>query len=154
MKTRVLFVCLGNICRSPAAEAIFRDVVKKSGREDEFEIDSAGISAYHHGERADGRMIDRALVRGIDVTSISRPVVLEDFNRFDYIIGMDPNNIMDLQERCRDKKLYSKISLMSDYCKKYSVSQIPDPYYGTIEDFDHVLDLLEDACENLLERIG
>lgn len=153
MKRRVLFVCLGNICRSPAAEAVFKDVVQRSGREQEFEIDSAGTAAYHRGEKADPRMIDRAAIRGIEVTSISRPVVDEDFEKFDYIIGMDRNNVQDLKERCKKEAHQSKISLMSDYCTKHKVPAIPDPYYGTIHDFDYVLTLLQDACEELLKQL-
>ena len=125
-------------------------MVEKRGKSAGFEIDSAGISGYHHGEKADQRMIRRAAMRGIDVTSISRPVTNDDLDYYDYIIGMDPNNIADLIARCKNDIQRSKITLMSDYCTQYNTRSIPDPYYGGDKDFDHVLDLLEDACANLL----
>ena len=91
-------------------------------------------------------------MRGIDVTSISRPVTSDDLDYYDYIIGMDPNNIADLIARCKNDIQRSKITLMSDYCTQYNTRSIPDPYYGGDKDFDHVLDLLEDACANLLKN--
>ncbi|PKA66863.1 protein-tyrosine phosphatase [Apostasia shenzhenica] len=157
----VLFVCLGNICRSPAAEAVFRDVVRKRGLDSSFKIDSAGTIGYHEGDPADPRMRAAAKSRGIEVTSISRPVRPSDFRDFDLILAMDLQNKDDLMsslERWRHKGVlpedaYKKVKLMCSYCRKHSEIEVPDPYYGGPQGFEKVLDLLEDACEVLLDNI-
>lgn len=155
MKKKVLFVCLGNICRSPSAEAVFNGLVNKAGLNHRFEVDSAGTIAVHSGERADSRMRKHAQKRGYSLESISRKVKpFIDFDYFDYIIAMDDQNYSDLVGMTLSNKHIDKISKMTDYSKKYNYSEVPDPYYGGDQGFELVLDLLEDACEGLLDSIS
>lgn len=150
-KKRILFVCLGNICRSSSAEGIMRKLVKDAGRESEFVIDSAGILSYHQGELPDSRMRAHASRRGYNLVHRSRPVCTDDFFDFDLIIGMDDRNVDDLKERAPLPEACRKIRRMTDYCTRFThVDYVPDPYYGGAEGFEHVLDLLEDACAGLL----
>ncbi len=153
-KTKILFVCLGNICRSPSAEAVMKKVVADKGVSEQFEIDSAGIIGYHAGEPADQRMQRHAINRGIHLTSISRQVKSPaDFEYFDYIIGMDDQNMDDLFQLAPNETASKKLSKMTDYCTQYSHTSVPDPYYGGAAGFELVLDLLEDACEGLFNEI-
>jgi protein-tyrosine phosphatase len=155
MKQRILFVCLGNICRSPSAEALCKKLVMKKGLQERFEIDSAGLSGWHAGEPADQRMRNHALKRDILIDSISRPFDPDsDFDRFDYILGMDRENVRELKKRARNSQDLAKIHGITDFRKKYNYPEIPDPYYGGEEGFELVLDLLEDSCESLLEAIN
>ncbi|XP_050235887.1 uncharacterized protein LOC126685920 [Mercurialis annua] len=157
----VLFVCLGNICRSPAAEGVFKDVVLKRGLDSKFNIDSAGTINYHEGNPADPRMRAASKRRGIEITSISRPIRASDFRDFDIILAMDKQNREDILEaftrwKSREKlpdDAAKKVKLMCSYCKKHEESEVPDPYYGGPQGFEKVLDLLEDACESLLDSI-
>ncbi|XP_027083981.1 uncharacterized protein LOC113751595 [Coffea eugenioides] len=157
----VLFVCLGNICRSPAAEGVFRDLVKKRGLDSKFNIDSAGTINYHEGDQADPRMRAASKRRGIEITSISRPIRPSDFIEFDLILAMDRENreaILSAFERWRHREplpadAAKKVRLMCSYCKKHEEDEVPDPYYGGPQGFEKVLDLLDDACESLLESI-
>lgn len=154
MKKRILFVCLGNICRSPSAEAVFKAQVAQAGLSPDFEIDSAGIGAWHVGKPADRRMQQHARKRGYDLTSIARkfdPSV--DFDHFDMIIAMDDENVRDLKQLARNEQDQLKISKMTDFSKLYNYKIVPDPYYGGEEGFELVLDLLEDASEGLLEKL-
>ncbi len=153
MKKNVLFVCLGNICRSPSAEAVFKHLVGKKGEDGNYFIDSAGTSAWHAGEKADARMKRHAKKRGVELTSLSRKFVPEDFERFDYIIAMDRENMDDLKRMARDKNDLDKLYMMTDFSQKFSYHEIPDPYYGGNEGFELVLDLLEDANRGLLDYI-
>lgn len=154
MKKRILFVCLGNICRSPSAEAVFKAQVAQAGLSPHFEIDSAGTGAWHVGKPADRRMQQHARKRGYDLTSIARkfdPSV--DFDHFDMIIAMDDENVRDLKQLARNEQDQLKISKMTDFSKLYNYKIVPDPYYGGEEGFELVLDLLEDASEGLLEKL-
>ncbi len=154
MKQRVLFVCLGNICRSPSAEAVFNGLLKKEGLMDLIESDSAGTTGFHAGQPADRRMQSHAIKRGYNLTSISRPVDPDrDFDEFDYIIGMDDSNVFDLQEMARDADDMQKVHKMTDFCSKEGQHSVPDPYYGGSDGFELVLDILEDACEGLLNEV-
>ena len=147
---RILFVCLGNICRSSSAEEIMRTLVKKAGLEHEIEVDSAGILSYHEGELPDSRMRMHASRRGYDLTHRSRPVKTMDFFEFDMLIGMDDRNIQDLTDCSPDLDSLKKIHRMTDFCRTKVVDHVPDPYYGGAQGFENVLDILEDACEGLL----
>lgn len=147
---RILFVCLGNICRSSSAEEIMRTLVKKAGLEHEIEVDSAGILSYHEGELPDSRMRMHASRRGYNLTHRSRPVKTMDFFEFDMLIGMDDRNIQDLTDRSPDLDSLKKIHRMTDFCRTKVADHVPDPYYGGAQGFENVLDILEDACEGLL----
>jgi protein-tyrosine phosphatase len=154
-KTKVLFVCLGNICRSPSGEAVMKGLVEKEGLSGNFEVDSAGTAAWHEGEPADPRMQVHASKRGYNLTSISRPVKPEtDFDKFDYIIAMDRQNMRDLQSMAQTEEHRNKLHMMTDFSKEFNYDSVPDPYYGGDEGFELVLDLLEDACGGLLEKIN
>ncbi|MBO4999217.1 MAG: low molecular weight phosphotyrosine protein phosphatase [Bacteroidaceae bacterium] len=150
---KILFVCLGNICRSSSAEEIMRTFVKREGLEHQIEVDSAGILSYHEGELPDSRMRMHAYHRGYELTHLSRPVCTEDFFEFDLIIGMDDRNIQDLKDRAPSPETELKIRRMTDYCRNKQVDYVPDPYYGGASGFENVLDILEDACEGLLEAV-
>ena len=150
---KILFVCLGNICRSSSAEEIMRTLVKQAGLEQEIEMDSAGILNYHQGELPDSRMRMHASRRGYELTHRSRPVCTDDFFEFDWLIGMDDRNIQDLKDRAPSPEAEKKICRMTDFCRVKQVDYVPDPYYGGAQGFENVLDILEDACSGLLEEI-
>ena len=153
-KYKILFVCLGNICRSSSAEGVMRHLVEEAGVADRFVIDSAGILSYHQGELPDPRMRAHAIRRGYDLTHRSRPVRTGDFYDFDLIVGMDDRNIEDLKERAPSVEAERKICRMTDFCTRYTqADHVPDPYYGGAEGFEYVLDLLEDACVGLLRKL-
>lgn len=152
-KYRILFVCLGNICRSSAAEGVMLHLLKEKGLEKEFEIDSAGILSYHEGELPDSRMRAHAARRGYRLEHRSRPVRTDDFEHFDLIIGMDDRNIDDLQEKAPSLEACTKIHRMTEYCTRTIADHVPDPYYGGGEGFEYVLDILEDACAGLLTSL-
>lgn len=152
-KMKILFVCLGNICRSPSAEAVMKALTKSAGLDDEIEIDSAGITGYHAGEKADSRMRAHAVRRGYTLESISRPVEIDDFYNFYMIIGMDDSNIDRLRRLAPDAESMAKIHRMTDFAQLFDYDHIPDPYYSGAEGFELVLDLLEDSCRGLLNSI-
>jgi protein-tyrosine phosphatase len=150
---KILFVCMGNICRSPSGEAVMNKLVRKAGLENEIECDSAGTIAYHEGEQADARMKRHALKRGIRLTSIARKFRNIDFEYFDYIIAMDKENYSDLLSFDKDKIFRNKIFMMTDFSFNGKYSEVPDPYYSGPEGFELVLDILEDSCAGLLKKI-
>jgi len=153
-RKKILFVCLGNICRSPSAEAVFKGLVRSKGVAGDFEIDSAGTYAYHEGEQADRRMQSHAIKRGYDLTSISRPFIPEtDWEHFDFIVAMDNSNFSDLKSMARNTDDMQKLFKITDFSKEYDYDQIPDPYYGGDDGFELVLDLLEDAGEGFYKFI-
>ena len=150
-KYKILFVCMGNICRSPAAEGIMKDKLREKGLDKSYYIDSAGIHGYHEGELPDSRMRQHASRRGYNLTSRSRPVKYDDFFEFDRIIGMDDSNIYDLNRKAPDEASRLKICRMTDFCRIFPDDHVPDPYYGGASGFEKVLDLLEDACDGIIE---
>lgn len=151
-KVSVLFICMGNICRSPTAEGVFRHFVEQRGLQESIRIDSAGTHAYHSGEPSDRRAIAAAARRGYDMTGIrARRVRDEDFEEFDLVIAMDDQNLQNLQEMA-GPALSAKVSLFLDYSSG-DVSEVPDPYYGGAKGFERVLDLVEDASRGLLEML-
>lgn len=151
---KILFVCLGNICRSSSAEEIMRQMVAQAGLAHEIEVDSAGILSYHQGELPDSRMRMHAARRGYQLTHRSRPVTTSDFYDFDLIVGMDDRNIDDLRQRAPGLEEERKIVRMTDYCRTKVADHVPDPYYGGASGFENVLDILEDACAGLLSHLG
>lgn len=154
MKHRILFICLGNICRSPAAEGIMRHLVEQAGLAEDFFVDSAGIGNWHVGELPDRRMRRRGALRGYDFNSRARQFTPSDFDRFDLICVMDRNNLHDVLRQQRRREDASKVGMLTDYLNVYKgTTEIPDPYYGDDADFDWALDLIEDACAQLLQRL-
>lgn len=148
----ILFVCLGNICRSPAAEAIM-----KKKLEDHWPIcadvhvDSAGIGSWHEGQLPDRRMRSHGARRGYDVSSIARQIKQEDFARFDYIFGMDHENMADLRRLARTEEERTKVMCAADFMTRHpGYDTVPDPYYGGDKDFELALDLIEDACDGII----
>lgn len=150
----ILFICLGNICRSPLAEEVFRQKVKNAGRTADFPlIDSAGMIDYHEGELPDHRMRQQAAAQGYALTHHSRPMTAEDFHTFDRVVAMDADNLRRLREKYPEPELMNKVVLLSDFLTQHpDFSSIPDPYYGTLADFDLVIELCEDACTELLQQ--
>ena len=141
---------MGNICRSPAAEGVFRHLVAQAGRSAEFEIDSAGTIGYHAGNPADSRMRAAARKRGYSLDSISRQIRGSDFSDFDYIVVMDEDNYLDVTRV--DTGGGARVVRMCDYSVRHDETEVPDPYYGGDAGFEQVLDILEDACAQFLER--
>ena len=154
MKQRILFVCLGNICRSPAAEAMLRVLTERAGKADSVEIDSAGTYGGHSGERSDPRMRRAAAARGIEMTHRARQVREEDFDRFDRIIAMDDNNYEALFRLAPSREAGAKRYRFREFLRHHpDWSYIPDPYYEGHEGFELVLDLLEDGCSTIVEQL-
>ncbi len=150
---KVLFVCLGNICRSPAAEGIFKKMIRKQGLNDKIEVDSAGTAGYHVGELPDLRMRQHGTRRGYKFDSLSRKFTSNDFDRFDIILAMDDSNYNNILRLAPDLDSEAKVHRMMDFSKKYENDHVPDPYYSGSEGFELVLDLLEDSCDGLLEKV-
>lgn len=154
-KVRLLFVCLGNICRSPAAESIMAGMIQKNGLQDVIEVDSAGTSGWHAGELPDARMRSQGERRGYDFLSRSRKFRPADFDDFDYILTMDGQNFSDVKSIARNQGQINKIHLITEFSRQSPHhNHIPDPYYGGESGFELVLDLLEDACEGLLQKLN
>lgn len=150
-KCKVLFVCLGNICRSPAAEGMMRRLVERKGLGHRFELDSAGFYGGHAGDLPDRRMRVHARQRGLELTHISRQITRADFDRFDWIVAMDDANYDDLRRLAATPEELRKLLKMASFLRFHPHHDyIPDPYYEGSEGFELVLDLLDDACEGLL----
>ena len=152
-KYKILFVCLGNICRSSAAEEIFRNKISEEGFSNIISVDSAGLINFHQGEKSDPRMIAHAQKRGYNLTHRSRPITQQDYHNFDLIIGMDSQNIYRLKKDALKNNVEKKIHIMTEFLTEYNSVSIPDPYYGGASDFEYVLDLLEDASNGLIQYI-
>jgi len=153
MKFKVLFICMGNICRSPTAHGVFRQYVSDAGLSHLIEVDSAGTHAYHVGEEPDARSQAHAIKRGYDLSDLqARQVCDKDFNDYDLLLVMDWDNYALTEQMSPDNKKH-KIRRLTEFCKTLEAAVIPDPYYKGAEGFEEVLDLVEDACDGLLEHI-
>ncbi len=151
---KILFVCLGNICRSPAAQGVMQSIVDERGLGDMFVLDSAGFYGGHAGDLPDARMRAHAIRRGLRLTHISRQIRWVDYERFDILVGMDSANLSDLHDGASTLEEDSKIVSMADFCRMHPYADcVPDPYYGGAEGFENVLDLLQDACLGLLDAV-
>ena len=155
MVKKILFVCLGNICRSPAAEGIFKKKIKERDLENLFVVDSAGTGGWHVGNLADRRMREAALSRGIELTSRSRKIDDNDLYEFDHILVMDKDNLNAVKSLIKDHTypINCKIKLILSYSKKSQLDEVPDPYYGGQNGFENVLDLLDDAIDELIDSL-
>ena len=153
---KLLFVCLGNICRSPAAEGVFLHQLNQRGLNDRFLVDSAGTGGWHVGNPADRRMQAAASRRGIQLPSRARQISLDDLSTFDLVLTMDDDNLMAVQALAKEagSRATASIKPMLSYARNFSETEVPDPYYGGDTGFEHVLDLLEDACSNLLDKLS
>ncbi len=151
---RVLFVCLGNICRSPAAEIIFRKLVADAGRDREFEIDSAGTIGHHTGEPPDSRMAESLQSQGFPVQGRARQLLESDLENFDLIVAMDESNLRDVRLLDKAERHGEKIRPLVSFCREHDDLRVPDPYYGGQRGFDHVIELLKDGCAGILESHG
>ena len=150
---KVLFVCMGNICRSPTAHGVFRDLVRKEGLDQHIEIDSAGTHAYHVGNSPDSRSQQTARNRGVDLSDLrARQVSSGDFDSYDYVVAMDQENYISLSQQCPDH-LLDRIYLFMDFAPDARTREVPDPYYGGAQGFERVFDLVESASGGLLEEI-
>ena len=160
MTRKILFVCLGNICRSPTAEGVFRHFANQQSKLGQLEIDSCGTSAHHLGESPDPRSVRAAKARGYDLSSIrSRKITLSDFAVFDYILAMDNQNLQQIERLAEQASKdiidgsRAKVSLFLDYDSESSQREVPDPYYGGSQGFDQVIDLIEGASRGLINDL-
>ena len=156
MTQKLLFVCLGNICRSPAAEGVFLHLLNQRGLSDRFVVDSAGTGGWHTGNPADRRMQAAAGRRGIQLPSRARQISLDDLSDFDLVLTMDDANLTAVQGLAREagRRATATVRPMLSYAQRFTETEVPDPYYGGEAGFEHVLDLLEDACSNLLDELS
>ena len=153
MAIKVLFVCMGNICRSPTAQGVFETLVARASLTEQILVDSAGTHAYHIGEPPDVRASEAALRRGVDLNpQKARRFSPEDFVEFDYLLAMDRSNYEDLSAQCEPAQL-PKLRLFLEFAPDLGVHEVPDPYYGGVTGFERVLDLIEEAAQGLLAEI-
>ena len=150
---RILFVCMGNICRSPTAEGVFRHALRSRAPDLDVEVASAGTHDYHVGSPPDRRAIEAALRRGVDLAALrARMVSTRDFEYYDLILAMDEENYAELQRRAPPARR-ERVRLIMDYAPQAALRAVPDPYYGGAQGFEQVLDLLEEAAEGLLQSM-
>lgn len=153
MSVKVLFVCLGNICRSPTAEGIFLKLVSDAGLSKHIAVDSAGTAGWHEGRAPDARTVAAAKAQGYDLSTLrARQVLKDDFEEFDYIVAMDSENLHDL-ERLKPAHYTGYLGLFLTFGLQKKYRELPDPYHGTDKDFELVVDLVEDAAQGLLDHI-
>ncbi|PZD73613.1 Low molecular weight protein-tyrosine-phosphatase YfkJ [Acaryochloris thomasi RCC1774] len=153
MPQKLLFVCLGNICRSPSAEGIMNHLIAEAGLSQEIICDSAGTSGFHIGEPADRRMSAAAQQQGFTLTSRSRKFEVSDFEEFDLILAMDQDNYDAMLALDRTGRYHHKLKMICEFCQNHSDHDVPDPYYGGPSGFTYVIDLLADACAGLLHYL-
>ena len=153
--TRVLMVCMGNICRSPMAEGVLRAKLRRAGLHPRVVVDSAGTQGYHTGEAPDPRAIRAAARRGVELAGLrARPVQVEDFSRFHWLLAMDGANLAWLRSS-QPEGAAPRIGLLMEHARRHAGAlEVPDPYYGAAAGFDHVFDLVDDACEGLVARLA
>lgn len=150
---KILFVCLGNICRSPLAEGIMLHLKEKHKLD--LEVDSAGTASYHIGEAPDKRTIANAAKHGVDLTPLrARQFKVNDFDKFDWILAMDVNNLNAIKKMTNEQKHLQKVKLMLDFAQSSENAEVPDPYYGTEKDFELVYDLVDKACQSIVKLIS
>jgi protein-tyrosine phosphatase len=152
-KISVLFVCLGNICRSPLAEGIFKDKIRKKGLESYFTVDSCGTSNYHIGDSPDPRTIANALKNGVVLEHCGRQLSVKDLDDFDYILAMDKSNLQNILRLTKDSTHHQKITLMRTYDSLSPGGEVPDPYYGSETHFQEVFDILDRTMENFINQL-
>ncbi len=150
---KLLFVCMGNICRSPAAEGIMRSKIVEAGLQDHVHIHSAGTGGWHSGSLPDQRMRAAASTRGYALESLARQVTTQDLAEANLVLVMDSENQRDLRSFDREQLHAAKVRLFCEFCTRHTTPHVPDPYYGGAQGFENVLDLLEDGCESLLLHI-
>ncbi len=150
---KILFICLGNICRSPTAEAIFIKMLKEQKLDHLVIVDSAGTSGYHQGELPDSRMRTHAQKRNYELLSRSRQLLKEDLEEFDLILGMDDSNIANIKKLDPQGNYTNKIQKLTDFRSKTKMDFVPDPYFGGDDGFELVLDILEDCCQQLINQV-
>ena len=153
VRHRILFVCLGNICRSPAAEIIFRHFARDQGLADALHIDSAGTIGHHEGEPPDPRMAEALRRHGFEVTGRARRIRKSDLDDFDHIITMDESNLADVRSLDPTGRHHHKIRPLVEFCTANEAPRVPDPYYGGQRGFDHVIALLKDGCQGILDDL-
>ncbi len=149
---RILFVCMGNICRSPAAEGVLRHMVRAEGLEDRILLDSAGTLGFHSGSPPDARMTRAAARRGIRLEGAARQFTRSDFEAFDLILTMDEDNYTNVRRLDPQDQFLSKVKRFCDFCQEFDDREVPDPYYGGEAGFEHVMDLLEDGCRQIKQH--
>ncbi len=150
---KILFMCLGNICRSPMAETITQKIINERHLMFDFSVDSAGLIRYHEGEKADPRMRMHAKARGYNITHLSRPITEDDFREFNLIVAMDDSVYDRLRDMAPGIDEEKKVVRMTDYCRTMAADHVPDPYYGGAEGFENVINILEDACVGLIDQL-
>lgn len=154
-KVRVLMVCMGNICRSPLAHGVFERMVEEEGLSHLIEVDSSGTHSWHVGNTPDPRSQEVAMRHGLDLNyQRARKVTADDIDTFDYILAMDGDNLAILQDLARSEESQSKVSLFLDFAENVDLREVPDPYYGGEQGFDHVYELVEAASIGLLQSIN
>lgn len=151
---KVLFVCMGNICRSPAAEGALKDLIDKHNLRDKLYCESAGTSGYHVGELPDERMRAHAKKRGLTLESLARQFTYDDFKKYDFIITMDRTNYKNVLRLDPEEQFKDKVIPMAHLCHEHDITDVPDPYYGGDEGFEEVLDIVQDGCRGLLIKLG
>ena len=151
---RILFLCMGNICRSPAGHCVFQQMVDTAGLTEAFDIESAGTIGFHVGSPPDSRMQQVMRARGIPVIGRSRQLDSYDLEYYDLILAMDQDNLEGARSLDRKGQYHDKIQLFCEYCTEHDETEVPDPYYGADRGFEHVLDIIEDGCRNLLKSLN